>query len=157
MGANIKNPADNLLSAFARLKTGVLTDAVLSSLYITEPMDVKEQPEFINAVCSGLFRGGPLQLLHEIHMIEGSLGRDRNREQRRGPRPIDIDILLFGNMILNNPPQLIIPHERLTQRKFALVPLLELSPDLCDPENGTPYKSVLSQLDNQWIQLYNPE
>lgn len=155
MGANIKNPAENLRAAFERLKTEVLTEAKLSSLYITEPMDVKEQPEFINAVCSGLYNGSPEELLTDIHLIEASLGRNRANEQRRGPRPIDIDILLFGELVLNDPPKLTIPHERLNQRKFALVPLLELAPEILDPVSGQSYSAILSSIEDQWIQRFD--
>ncbi|MBI9108738.1 MAG: 2-amino-4-hydroxy-6-hydroxymethyldihydropteridine diphosphokinase [Spirochaetales bacterium] len=155
LGANIKNPADNLSKAFEHLKNEVLEGACLSSLYITEPMDVKEQPEFINAVCRGQFRGSPQELLAAIHLIEDSLGRDRSREQRRGPRPIDIDILLFGSLVLNNPPLLVIPHERLRDRKFALVPLLEIAPDLIDPVNGAPYASYIAEIEDQLISRLN--
>ena len=153
LGANIRNPAETLQAAFEVLRTGVLEDAVMSSLYITEPMDVKDQPEFVNAVCRGRFSGSPLQLLARIHEIEGAYGRNREQEIRRGPRPLDIDILLFGKEVINDPPVLIVPHERLRQRQFALVPLLELSPELTDPADGSSYKDVSASITDQWIEL----
>jgi len=155
LGANVGDPAGNLRAAFGRLKNEVLTGARLSSLYITEPMDVKKQPDFINAVCTGSFSGSPEELLEAIHLIEGSLGRNRAIEQRRGPRPIDIDILLFGSLVINNPPKLVVPHERLLERKFALTPMLELTPTLKDPENGEAYSAALSRIDDQWIQRFD--
>lgn len=161
LGANIGSPEENLLEAFGLIKTDVLTDAKLSSFYITEPQDVKNQPEFINAACSGIFSGSAFDLLFAISKIEKNLGRRRSKEQRRGPRLIDIDILYFGGLIISSGKEsdgegkwLTIPHERLKQRKFALVPLLELNSKLQDPETLKPYSYFNDLLLDQGIYTF---
>ena len=91
--------------------------------------------------------------LKKISIIEHSLGRNRAAETRRGPRSIDIDILLFGSMIIESGTEvdgegcwLRIPHERLKMRKFALVPMLELKPEAADPVTGEPFSNFVKKL-----------
>lgn len=117
-------------------------DRRLSSLYESEPMYVTDQPLFLNAV--GMVRSPlePGQMLAELHRVESALGRDRPRERRMGPRTIDLDILLCGDLLINT-PDLVIPHPHMKERGFVLVPLLELSPDVRDPETGTPLAECL--------------
>jgi 2-amino-4-hydroxy-6-hydroxymethyldihydropteridine diphosphokinase len=119
-------------------------------------MDVTDQPKFINAVCTGLYNGNPEELLKLVNSIETKLGRKRRNEQRRGPRAIDIDILLFGDSIINRAPELIIPHSRLKERRFALQPMLELVPDLADPVTGKPFSQFLDKLSGQGIYYFRP-
>ncbi|HAK45058.1 MAG TPA: 2-amino-4-hydroxy-6-hydroxymethyldihydropteridine diphosphokinase [Spirochaeta sp.] len=162
LGANIGDPAANLKSAFSEIKCRILKDAELSSLYITEPQDVKKQPEFVNAACTGLYSGSAFDLHNALSLIENDLGRNRNIEQRRGRRMIDIDILYFGGMIIDYGREsegegkwLRIPHERLRQRKFALVPLLELAPELVDPASAKPYSYFNDLLSGQGIYTFD--
>lgn len=97
----------------------------VSSIYKTGAMYVLDQDDFYNMVCAGEFRGTPRELLCKIHIIEAELGRNRANEIRNGPRSIDIDIEFFGKEFINE-IDLIIPHEKLTERAFVLKPLLEI-------------------------------
>jgi 2-amino-4-hydroxy-6-hydroxymethyldihydropteridine diphosphokinase len=103
-----------------------------------------------------MYRGEPRDLLEHIHRIETQFGRDRQKERRWGERPLDIDILLFGSLVLSEPPDLEIPHPRLTERRFALVPLLELFPHAADPRTGKPYRVFMEVLPPQGIYYAGP-
>ena len=152
LGSNLGDSPGNLREAFINLCVE-LEDPRISGLYITEPQDVSDQPDFINAACTGLFSGTPFELLYRLNKIESDMGRDRSKSVRRGPRIIDIDILLFGDEVIDETDSsqrsLIIPHPRLRERRFALVPLLELAPDLSDPVTGKPYSVYLERLEGQ--------
>jgi len=103
---------------------------------------------FLNAVGEVVLSCEPRELLGLIHDIEGRLGRDREKERRMGPRPIDVDILLFDALVIDS-PELTIPHPRLAERSFVLVPLLELCPELRDPRTGAPYMQSLRALNGE--------
>jgi 2-amino-4-hydroxy-6-hydroxymethyldihydropteridine diphosphokinase len=127
-----------------------------ASFYRTEPLHIEDQPPFVNTAVAGFYEGTPGALLREIHRVERDFGRNRDRERRWGERSLDIDILLFGDQIISEPPSgtsrfLEIPHPRLTERRFALVPLLELLPEARDPRTGLPYKTILAALPVQGI------
>ncbi len=107
----------------------------LSRIYETRPMYVSDQPLYLNAVGEISTGAGPHELLALLQSIERDLGRDRTKEIRMGPRTLDLDILLCGNVVMNT-PSLVIPHPRLAERLFVLVPLLELSPLIADPRTG---------------------
>lgn len=115
-----------LLRAAVRSLSELLSDMQASSVYVTKPMYLEEQADFYNmAVCGSVGTDvTPRVLLERIHEIEASLGRDREREVRNGPRSIDIDIELFGNERVQE-SDLEIPHPRLMERSFVLVPLCE--------------------------------
>jgi 2-amino-4-hydroxy-6-hydroxymethyldihydropteridine diphosphokinase len=98
-------------------------------------MYVPDQPPYLNAVGEINTRAEPLELLEILQRIERDLGRDRSREVRMGPRTLDLDILLCGDLVTNT-PSLVIPHPRLSERLFVLIPLLELSPRIKDPRTG---------------------
>jgi 2-amino-4-hydroxy-6-hydroxymethyldihydropteridine diphosphokinase len=144
LGANIGDREAAIREAF-RMLGAVCDELALSSVYETEPMEVEQQPRFLNAVATGTTWLAPPELLAAAHDIERSLGRDRSAEQRRGPRTIDIDILLYGGVVSCD-PVLILPHPRIAERAFVLVPLLELSPDLADPRTGEPYAAALARI-----------
>jgi 2-amino-4-hydroxy-6-hydroxymethyldihydropteridine diphosphokinase len=122
-----------------------------ASLIESEPLHVTDQPRFFNTAVCGFYKGSPYELLDRIHRIEAEFGRDRQRERRWGERTLDIDILLFGGRVISDPPILEIPHPRLGERRFALVPLLELLPDAADPLTGRPYKEIMDGLPPQGI------
>ena len=124
----------------------------LSPVYETEPLEYEEQPPFLNAVAAGRWRRAPEELLNELQAIEAVEGRDRAREIEKGPRRLDIDILLLGELVLET-ERLTVPHPRLTERAFALRPLLDLAPDLADPRTGTPLARFLGRLSAQGIYL----
>lgn len=102
-----------------------VTDIKESSVYVTKAMYVTNQNDFYNMVICGQTNLDAQSLLIEIHKVEASLGRNRDKEIRFGPRTIDIDIELFGNQIIQY-PDLEIPHIRMYERAFVLVPFIEL-------------------------------
>jgi 2-amino-4-hydroxy-6-hydroxymethyldihydropteridine diphosphokinase len=108
-------------------------------------MYVEEQPRYLNAVGELSSPAAPTRMLAILHDIERRHGRDRSREVRMGPRTLDLDILLCGDIVQDD-PTLTIPHPRLAERLFVLVPLLELAPRLRDPRTGAPYADALEAL-----------
>ncbi|NLJ45068.1 MAG: 2-amino-4-hydroxy-6-hydroxymethyldihydropteridine diphosphokinase [Treponema sp.] len=124
----------------------------LSSFYRTQPRYLEDQPPFLNAAVSGRTLLDPRQLLAAVQSIESAHGRNRSREVFKGPRTLDIDILLYGDAILSY-PELVVPHPGLQERLFALVPLLELAPDLADPRTGRPFRDLAAELPDQGIYL----
>ena len=130
-------------------------DLRMASIYETAPMYVKEQNNFLNTAVSFYFHEiadslSAFKILKTINGIEALFGRDRNREQRWGQRSLDIDILLFGNLVLSE-PDLEIPHPRLKERRFALQPLLELLPDAAEPGSGLSYRNICDKLPDQGV------
>ena len=96
----------------------------------------------------------PLQLLNLLLRIEREIGRVRRAEMRRGPRPIDLDLLLFGDAVIQL-PRLTVPHPRMLQRRFVLEPLLEIAPDLTFPGDGKPLRGYLAATMDQPIRIRN--
>ena len=144
LGSNIGDREGNLRRAWARLLSS-LVKGRLSSIYETDPLYVTDQPRFLNAAAEAISTLSPEEMLRSLHAIEKDLGRDRARERRMGPRVIDLDVLLCGDLVVEK-PDLAIPHPRLAERLFVLVPLLELSPNLTDPRTGSPYAAMASFL-----------
>ena len=128
----------------------VLSELRRASLYETEPMYVTDQERFINTAVAGFYSGSARELLDKIHEIEGRFGRDRSRERRFGERCLDIDILLFADLRVKE-PDMEIPHPRLTERRFALEPLLELLPEAAEPATGKSYRSFCDALAEQGV------
>jgi 2-amino-4-hydroxy-6-hydroxymethyldihydropteridine diphosphokinase len=122
-----------------------------SFFYETVPLYVIDQPSFLNMAVSGFFTGKPEELLGVVNRIEAAHGRDRLKERRWGERSLDIDILLFGDLVVSLPPVLEIPHPRLKERRFALEPLLELCPNALEPGTGRPYRDICAGLPDQGI------
>jgi 2-amino-4-hydroxy-6-hydroxymethyldihydropteridine diphosphokinase len=114
-----------------------------SSLYDTEPVGEVDQPNFLNAVAQIDTELTARQLLWNLQLIERRLGRVRTR--RWGPRTIDLDLLLYGDLIVDE-PDLQVPHPELLKRSFVLVPLLELDPALVHPATGETLHAHLSEL-----------
>ena len=133
----------------ARLST-VLSGLRASSRYRTRARYVEDQPDFINAAVCGHTDLSPADLLAATQAIEAALGRDRRAERFKGPRTLDIDILLFGDRVVSE-PGLAIPHPGLCERAFALVPLLELDPSLRLPPGGESLSAILACLPDQGI------
>ena len=120
-----------------------------SSFYETEPQDFKDQPRFLNMALEVETACFPIQLLTLLQRIEREMGRIRGREVvPKGPRTIDLDILLYGKIALDV-PQLTIPHPRMSARRFVLEPLLEIAPDLRHPVTGRSFSRDLAQLMGQ--------
>jgi len=130
LGSNLGDRAGNLRSAIERL--GTLGEVVgFSSFYETEPVEVTEQPWFLNCAVKLDTEKMPRQLLAGILAIEREMGR--HRAQHKGPRTIDIDIVLFGNSIVRT-AGLIIPHPAMQERRFVLEPMSEIAPDVRHPK-----------------------
>jgi 2-amino-4-hydroxy-6-hydroxymethyldihydropteridine diphosphokinase len=129
LGSNLGDRAANLNDAIARLKKiGDILAA--SSYYETEPVEFTAQPWFLNCVVALETEKMPKQVLTAVLDIEQQMGRRRN--QQKGPRIIDIDILLFGSSVVDT-KNLTIPHPALHERRFVLEPLAEIAPDLRHP------------------------
>lgn len=143
LGSNLGDRMEHLQSAVDALQGDrrVRVDAV-SSLYETEPVGGPEQGPYLNAVVRVATRLSPRALLRACQQVERRLGRVR--DQRWGPRTIDVDILLYGKRVVHR-RSLRIPHPRLDQRAFALVPLLEVAPGLRLPD-GRSLASVIASL-----------
>ena len=129
LGSNVGNREKNLREAIHRLEgLGRVTE--VSSFYETEPVEFTEQPWFINCAVALETERLASELMHEFLTIEREMGRQRL--QKKGPRIIDIDILLFGDQIVNT-PDLIVPHPAMTERRFVLEPLVEIAGEVRHP------------------------
>src|SRR4051812_31838602 len=127
LGSNLGDRRQNLVRALTELVKAGVELVRSSSIYETEPQDVKNQPAFLNAVLAVKSELPPFSLLELTQGIESSMGRTRS-EIPKGPRLIDIDILLLGNFIVED-EQLTIPHRHMLKRRFVLEPLVEIAPD----------------------------
>ncbi len=139
LGSNLRNRQDNLERALGFLSQRLRIEKV-SSIYDTEPVGSINQPRFLNLVCQVRTSLAPTALLILGKSIESKLGRVSGRAN--APRPIDIDILFYGDQIIDT-PELVIPHPRLTERAFVLIPLAQIAPDLVHPVNGKTIKELL--------------
>ena len=133
LGSNVGDRRQNLTEALGRLDPDVHVE-VVSSLYETDPVGPQDQQNFYNAVCSATTSLAPYELLAHVKQIEGDIGRTKGR--RWGPREIDIDVLLYGDQVVDM-PDLRIPHVEMANRAFVLVPLAELAADARHPDGRT--------------------
>jgi len=133
LGANVGDREANLRAALQGLEGRGFHVTALSSLYLTEPVDAPPQAWFLNAVAGGETALSPEALLQACLDTERALGRVR--DVPRGPRTIDLDLLLHGGEVRDT-PGLVLPHPRLPERRFVLVPLVELAPGARHPVLG---------------------
>jgi 2-amino-4-hydroxy-6-hydroxymethyldihydropteridine diphosphokinase len=135
LGSNLGDREKNLRTAIAALAEAKVRVTCVSSFYETEPVDLHEQPWFVNCVVKATTRIPAPELLRALRGIESRMGS--KKLMPKGPRLIDIDILLYGNQTINT-LELQVPHPRMLLRKFVLVPLAEVAPNLKHPTwNGT--------------------
>lgn len=144
LGSNVGDPAAHLRAAIELLEAeGIEVDAV-SSTYVTEPVgEVLDQPDFLNAAVRIRTDLGPEELLNACKRVEAARGRSLDAP-RHSPRPLDVDLLLLGDLELGT-DRLTLPHPEVKTRRFVLVPLLELDPDLTLPD-GTRLVAALAAL-----------
>jgi 2-amino-4-hydroxy-6-hydroxymethyldihydropteridine diphosphokinase len=148
LGSNIGNPKDNIETAIAKLKKNRLLDVeVVSRFYLTAPVDFIEQPRFVNCVVWLKTDLEPVKLHRITRKIEKEIGPER--EFDKGPRKIDIDIVLFGDLVIIS-NKLRIPHPRMHKRKFVLVPMVEVNKNFIHPEMNQTVEELLNNLP------YNP-
>lgn len=156
LGSNIGDREKNLKTCLSLLEGPQLRIKKTSSLYHSEPVGEVSQPWFMNAVVQVETSLSPEELLHLCQQIEEKMGRQRLIPQ--GPRVIDLDILLYDQLIMDT-PGLTIPHHRMHYRRFVLIPLLEIAPDAFHPRlkkrvrellEDIPGSSVVKRVKNKW-------
>jgi 2-amino-4-hydroxy-6-hydroxymethyldihydropteridine diphosphokinase len=144
LGSNVGEPAAHLRGAVELLKAEAIEVDAVSSTYVTEPVGrVLAQPDFLNAAVRIRTELEPEHLLDACKRVEAERGRSFDAP-RHSPRPLDVDLLLLGDLELSR-DLLKLPHPEVTTRRFVLVPLLELDPELTLPD-GTPLAKVLDAL-----------
>jgi 2-amino-4-hydroxy-6-hydroxymethyldihydropteridine diphosphokinase len=148
LGSNLGDRAGNLRAAIHGLEQAGVPVRRLSPVYQTDPVDLVDQPKFLNMVVEAETALMPRQLLARIARLERSLGRQRS--VAKGPRTIDIDILFYGTSVIDM-PDLIVPHPRIAERRFVLEPLSEIAPDLIHPLTRRTVRAMLAGVSGQKV------
>lgn len=148
LGSNLGDRREHLAQALRRLDrvyglTGV------SSVWETDPVGYRDQPRFLNLVARLETDTDPGTVLETARSIEAERGRERR--EKNGPRTLDIDVLLYGDRVVKE-EGLTIPHPRMHERAFVLVPLLELDPDVVDPRTGRRFGEQAAALSRQGVE-----
>ncbi|HEX7362306.1 MAG TPA: 2-amino-4-hydroxy-6-hydroxymethyldihydropteridine diphosphokinase [Bryobacteraceae bacterium] len=153
LGSNLGSREEHLQRALDALASKGIRILARSSIYETEPRDVPDQPWFLNLVVACETDYAPLQLLDILQSIESEAGRVRGTEVvPKGPRTLDIDLLLFGDVVIDT-PRLTVPHPRMLERRFVLEPLAEIAPDLRHPITKKPLSEYLGGVAEQRVTL----
>jgi 2-amino-4-hydroxy-6-hydroxymethyldihydropteridine diphosphokinase len=151
IGSNQADPINQAKQAISALKKLPETQLIISSsLYCSTPMGPQDQPDYINAVVQLDTQLSPLKLLDALQQIELTQGRVR-KNNRWGPRTLDLDIILYGNQQINN-ARLIVPHYGMKVREFVLYPLLEIAADLVLPD-GTVLSKLTTACDKNGLRI----
>jgi 2-amino-4-hydroxy-6-hydroxymethyldihydropteridine diphosphokinase len=149
LGANLAHPRfgppkttlEHVLTLFPAAGLRVLAR---SPWYESAPVPASDQPWYVNGVVRAATALSPQEVLANLHAIETELGRQR--VERNEARSVDLDIIAFGKMILNGPTPPIVPHPRMTDRAFVLLPLVDLAPDWRHPATGESISALIARL-----------
>jgi 2-amino-4-hydroxy-6-hydroxymethyldihydropteridine diphosphokinase len=152
LGSNSGDRLENLARARERLTSADIRILRVSEVYETAPRDVPAQPWFLNQVIEAESALLPRQLLSRLQKIERDMGRKRT--VAKGPRIIDIDIVLFGESVISM-PDLEIPHPRMMERRFVLEPLAELAPELRHPILNRSVREMLAKVADQQARRFS--
>jgi 2-amino-4-hydroxy-6-hydroxymethyldihydropteridine diphosphokinase len=150
LGSNLGDRLANLRNAMTNISPKVKAVAQ-SSIYETEPWGYSDQPSFLNQIIKANTDLAPFDLLAFFKEIEVSMGRQETF--RFGPRLIDLDILFYDDLVLNT-PKLTIPHPRISERAFVLIPLVEIAPDLYHPVIGKTVQQLTTGVDSSSIEVF---
>ena len=149
LGSNLGDRDRNLRDAIRILDGEDVKVARVSSVYETEPVEAPDQPWFLNLVVEVKTSFDPLELLRRAARVEAELGRERPAP--KGPRTIDIDILLYEDLVIDS-AELALPHPRMAGRRLVLEPLAELAPELRHPVLGETVRELLAATGEQHVQ-----
>ncbi|MDK9703250.1 MAG: 2-amino-4-hydroxy-6-hydroxymethyldihydropteridine diphosphokinase [Sulfuritalea sp.] len=154
LGANLGDPVATVKAAILALRELPQTEFIAaSSLYRTAPVGLKHQPDFINAVVELVAVAPAPTFLESLFGIEARFGRQRS--VKNAPRTLDLDLLLYGDEVSND-PQLTLPHPRMHERAFVLAPLAEIAPRLAIPGRGSVADLLLRCADQQIEKMLSP-
>ncbi|MFZ0922974.1 MAG: 2-amino-4-hydroxy-6-hydroxymethyldihydropteridine diphosphokinase, partial [Candidatus Acidiferrales bacterium] len=148
LGSNVGDREQQIAAAIQALGTRGIRILRQSSIYSTEPVDVATQSWFLNCVLEVETELMPRQLLRTFQEIENELGRKHT--VRRGPRVIDLDILLYGTSVIHS-QELEVPHPRMSHRRFVLVPLAEIAPALRHPVENKSIEELLAETEDRSV------
>ncbi|WP_427978948.1 2-amino-4-hydroxy-6-hydroxymethyldihydropteridine diphosphokinase [Agarivorans sp.] len=152
LGSNLVEPLQQAIAARQSLAASQQIQLLAaSSLYRSRPMGPQDQPDYLNAVLHISTELSPLELLDFTQNIEQQQGRVR-KQQRWGPRTLDLDILLYDQQVIDT-PRLTVPHYGMKQREFVLLPLAEIAEDLCLPD-GSSVTQLAESIDNNGLQVF---
>jgi len=146
IGSNLGERIDNCAKAVGEISNFANNIVSFSSLYETEPVDKEDQPDFINCAVKIETALSPFDLLKSIQSVEDKMGR--RREERWGPRMIDLDIIFYDKLVIET-PELTIPHPRAHLRRFILLPISEIEPELVHPIFGVSVLQLLNRLNDE--------
>jgi len=152
LGSNLGDRLENLKQAIAALPPQMEVKAK-SSVYETPPWGYEDQPKFLNQVIKAKTYLDPEPLLKHLKRLEVALGRQQSFPN--GPRLIDMDIIFYDDLVLNS-PSLVIPHPRLHERGFVLLPLMDISPDLVHPINKKSVREMAAECQVAGIEKFAP-
>lgn len=148
LGSNLPSPLgapEVHLRAAITLLAGLGTVVAVSSFYATDPVGYLDQPQFVNAAALLETTLAPIPLLHALLAMEAAMGRRRDPAIPKGPRILDLDLLLYGDLVLQT-PELTLPHPAMHERRFVLEPLAEIAASMRHPTSGLTIAQLVAQL-----------